>query len=530
MKKDFQHLIIIIAFAAVFLYLVMSQNKRSIPEYDQLERTAKISPDYTSAVIPPNIAPLNFMIDEEGVEYGVKIYSDNGTSIEIFSNCSGIRIPAGKWHRLLDMNKGNDLYFDIYVKNHQRWIRFKSITNRIAREKIDDYLVYRKMLPAYYQVLHEKMDICIRNITNYKESAVLKNYQLKGGCINCHAFCRNQPENMLLGIRRSPKYGVSTLLVNNDKVLCLDMKIGYTSWHPSGKVAAFSVNDIPMYFHTKRREPRNTMDLKSMIAYYRLGSRTVKSVPALSDKGQLENWPCFSVDGKRLFFCNSKKLWGEDADMNNMPFEFYDQVKYDLMSINYDITKDKWGDKAETIVSSGKTGQTIAAPQVSPDGRWLSFCMFDYGFFPTWQEESDIYMIDLQEAEKNGTYNYRRLELNSDRSDSWHKWSSNSRWIVFSSKRDYDPFTKPYFSYIDENGKSYKPVVLPQKDPDLYNCFLYSFNTPELITSPVKLTGEKLARVIRKNKKIFVGLPKTMASPKAQENTEYGGVPYKSQN
>ena len=34
----------------------------NIDKYETMDRPARISPDYNSTVIPPNIAPLNFMV------------------------------------------------------------------------------------------------------------------------------------------------------------------------------------------------------------------------------------------------------------------------------------------------------------------------------------------------------------------------------------------------------------------------------------------------------------------------------------
>jgi hypothetical protein len=79
------------------------------------------------------------------------------------------------------------------------------------------------------------------------------------------------------------------------------------------------------------------------------------------------------------------------------------------------------------------------------------------------------------------------MDLNSDFTDSYHSWSSNSRWLVFSSKR-IDGLTARFFiSYIDETGNAIKPFVLPQKDPEFYQRFLKSFNLPEFSTFEVKV-------------------------------------------
>ena len=117
----------------------------------------------------------------------------------------------------------------------------------------------------------------------------------------------------------------------------------------------------------------------------------------------------------------------------------------------------------ETVLASADTGLSIAEPRISPDGRWLLFCMSEYGSFPAYQPSSDLYLLDLE------TGDYHALdEVNSPLCESWHSWSSNSRWIAFASKRRDGVFARIYFSYVDETGHAHKPLVLPQRDPTYY--------------------------------------------------------------
>ena len=46
-------------------------------------------------------------------------------------------------------------------------------------------------------------------------------------------------------------------------------------------------------------------------------------------------------------------------------------------------------------------------------------------------------------------------------------------------------YGKPYFAYIDKEGKIYKPFVLPQQDPAHYFHTFKSYNIPELSKSPL---------------------------------------------
>jgi hypothetical protein len=210
-------------------------------------------------------------------------------------------------------------------------------------------------------------------------------------------------------------------------------------------------------------------------------------------------------------------LW---SNTSRFPAELYKKVKYDLVRVSYDIDRDQWGDP-ETVLAAADTGRSIAMPKVSPDGRWLLFCMCDYGYFPSWQQNSDFYIIDLQNARQTGRYTYSRLDINSDQAEAWHTWSSNSRWIIFTSKRDQGVFSRCYISYVDVNGRVYKPLVLPQQAPAFYDTCLESHNTPELVTEPVPVVGEKLARSIRSTSQVSVQIPITMATPTGRQIAEY---------
>ena len=81
----------------------------------------------------------------------------------------------------------------------------------------------------------------------------------------------------------------------------------------------------------------------------------------------------------------------------------------------------------------------------------------------------------------------KRLEVYDSKSDTYHSWSHTGRWFVFASKRDDGLYGKPYFCYVDRQGKAHKPFVLPQKEPTFYDDCLKSFNIPELSRVPVPL-------------------------------------------
>jgi hypothetical protein len=506
-----------ILLCGALVYGLLGGRAVQIDKYSDIDWPAKIYPDYSSTVIPPNIAPLNFLVQEAGSYYLARIYSDKGEAIEVSGRSPKILIPVGRWHELLDKNRQGLLHFDIFVrKDKHRWVRYRTITSKIAGEDIDGFLVYRRMHQTHTPI-NGRIGIFQRNLSNFDELLVLDNRHYMLGCVNCHSFCQKRPGEALLGVREDDYF---TLFIEKDRVSKIRTKLGYTTWHPSGRLAAFSIDNLPIFFHSAGKEFLDTVDLNSALAYFVVDSKTVRTSPEISRQDRLETWPNWSADGRYLYFCSSPLTWPGNTAV--IP-EGFDKIKYDLVRISYDIEDDKWGE-VETVLSAQDTGLSISMPRTSPDGRWLMFCMCNYGYFTPWQPSSDLYIMDLEAAKASGHYEYRRLDINSDESEAWHSWSSNSRWFVFSSKREHGGFTRSYISYVDETGMVYKPLVLPQKDPEFYSYCLDAFNTPEFATVPMAAAGERLSRVALGSEGISVKMPITMATPKADVAPERDDV------
>lgn len=469
------------------------------PTSPQLPR---IRPEYEGVTIPPNIAPMNFQILEPGKKFKVAFSGPKGNRFELTRSDGEVRIPVKKWKALLEANAGNDLWIDISVWTDDGNKDFARIVNPIAAEPIDPWLAYRFIKPLHN--FWKDVAVYQRDLRTFEVSPILRGERFNHGCLNCHSFVSNDPATMTIGIR-SQTYDSSTLLARNGSINKIASKWGYTAIHPSGRMAAYAIMKVHAFFHSAGLEVRDVVDLDSAIVYYDFDKRVVKSTPDLKDAQRLETYPAWTPDGKWLYFCSAAIPW---TDRATVPPKNYDQTRYELRRISYDIDNDQWG-KAETVLSSATTGKSMLLPRISPDGRLLAFCMCNYGCFPIYQPSSDLFVMDLQ------TGQYRPMECNSEFSESWHSFSSNGRWLSFSSKRQGGLFTRTYFAYIEPDGKARKPFVLPQEDPDYYEKTLQCFSVPELLTGPVTIPERKLASAVIGDEAIKTPLPITMATPKA---------------
>jgi Tol biopolymer transport system component len=449
-------------------------------------RLPHIDPDYVQIVIPPNIAPINFIINEPGTAYRVEISGESGPPIRIHSRKPKAILPMRQWKTFLKMNKGHD--FNIRISSRDstgKWVRYQPIWNTIASEEIDGYVVYRLINPAY--VLWWNMGIYQRNIETFEEKAIITNRVTKNNCINCHAFRMNDPDKMLFHMRAA--YGGTVFIQNGliskvntatDKTMSAGV---YPSWHPDGRHVAFSVNKIYQSEYAMAGKSIHVYDKASDLVVYDLQTNMLTTCPQVSTQA-MENSPAWSADGKMLYFIRGDS-WNDDRP--------YTEYHYDLMRIPCDIQANQWGE-AEMLVDASRIGKSVSFPRPSPDGRTLLFTMSDYGYFSIHIPSSDLYLLDL------GTMQVSELaSVNSSESDSYHSWSSNSRWFVFASKRKDGLCSRLYFSYVDTEGKAHKPVLLPQEDPAFYDTFIMNYNVPEMIRGPVKADHTDLIRAVRED-------------------------------
>ena len=101
-------------------------------------------------------------------------------------------------------------------------------------------------------------------------------------------------------------------------------------------------------------------------------------------------------------------------------------------------------------------------------------------------------MIDLQNGEAKSMD-----ALNSDNTESYHSWSSNGRWVVFSSRRNDGVFTRPFIAHVDAQGRASKPFELPSENPDYHQQLIKSYNVPELMRGPVTFTPQQMADILK---------------------------------
>ena len=443
-----------------------------------------IWPDYMDVTVPVGIAPLNFCYTATDGPVPVTTFSHGDMNISIKGR--EVVWKDREWKKLLEAAKGDDIIVKSSVLPDP-W------TIHVSEDEIDYGINYRLIAPGYE--VYSKMGIHERELSSYKEKALLENTQFDG-CVNCHAYNRGNPDNYSLHIRGS--HGATLLNLDGEMAAYntqTDSTLGfcvYPYWHPGGDYIAYSSNSTRQGFHVLADKLIEVFDLDSDLQVYDVRNNSLITSASVKKENVWETFPAFSADGKKLFFCA--------AAPRPIPAEV-EEIRYNLCSVDFDPATGSIGSRIDTLIFAEGMGRSVSFPKPSYDGRFLVYTLSDYGNFSIWHHEADLWILDLETGES------RPMDkANSHDTESYHSWSSNSRWLMFSSRRDDGLYTRLFFTHIDENGQESKPFMLPQKHPlHYYSYHNRSYHVPEFVTGPVKLDRAGAEKMINSSERIQFG-------------------------
>ena len=530
--------------------LLVSCGPKLPTDYDEADSLPKIYPDYTDVTIPVNIAPLTFVLDEEADEM-IARYSVGSAEIV----CTEKMQPdIDDWRSLVQAamtadggqaKAGGDIQADVYARHGDRWLHYRPFQIHVSPDSIDPWMSYRLIPPSF--ISYEALTISQRCLEDYDERVVYDNMlcglEKDGQCINCHSYQQYNPERMQFHARQS--HGGTVIAydgilrkinMKHDSILSAGV---YPAWHPWLRYIVYSSDNTVQSFHTTDKNKIEVYDTASDLIAYDIDRGEVMNIE--NDPDEMEVVPAWAPDGRTLYYCSAHFV--RNDSIKNVSVDVasrVDTLRYCLYRKSFDPETKQFGPRelvsllsplpspAEDSQPSPLTSHlSIALPRVSPDGRYLLFSAADHGYFHIWHHDADLWIVDLSRCEVRGTRYEdslsaegnlvprtsnlvprnvprtshlvpRRIdEVNSDDTESYHSWSSNSRWIVFSSRRNDGVFTRPFFAHIDDNGHFGKPFERPSADPLYHRQMMRSYNIPEFMRGPVTIDPHTFASILK---------------------------------
>jgi Flp pilus assembly protein TadD/Tol biopolymer transport system component len=349
-----------------------------------------------------------------------------------------------------------------------------SVRIRTSTDPVGDSIFYREVPLPFITAVQDPARIRWRYGTIDSETAppiVLEDLPV---CGNCHSFSGN---GSVLGLdvdygNDKGAYAIlpvsKQMLLNDEKIITWsDYKRGdgettfglLSQVSPDGRYVISTLKDRAVFVATPDIwYSQLFFPIKGILVVYDTKTGSYKPLRGADDPEYVQSNPTWSPDGKSIVFARTK-AYRKDVVANatsvllserDVPEFVNDKepFKFDLYRVPFN---DGRGGKAEPIEGASHNGKSNYFAKFSPDGKWIIFCKAEN--YMLLMPDSELYIIPAAGGEA------RRLRANTPRMNSWHSWSSNGRWLVFSSKAN-TAYTQLFLTHIDDTGESTPPVLL----------------------------------------------------------------------
>ncbi|MCW5892032.1 MAG: tetratricopeptide repeat protein [bacterium] len=371
---------------------------------------------------------------------------------------------------------------------------------RTSKDPVNDALFYREVPLPFLEAVQDPSRIRWRYGTVDLEEGppiVLQNLPV---CGNCHSFADNG-STLGLDVDYGNDKGAYAIMDVAKHMVLDDAKI--ITWadfkredgeltfgllsrvSPTGRFVVSTVKDRSVFVALPDLMMSQLFfPIKGILVVYDRETKTFRELPGADDPRYVQSNPVWSPDGKEIVFARTT-AYAADAliQQNNALLDEKDVPEFtvDKKPFRYDLYRipfnDGNGGTAEPIPGASGDGKSNYFPKYSPDGKWIVFCKANS--YMLLQLDSELWIMPARGGEA------RRLRHNTPRMNSWHSWSSNGRWLVFSSKVN-GPYTQLFLTHIDDDGNDSPPVLLER-----FTSSDRAANIPEFVRRP----GDAIAEI-----------------------------------
>ena len=209
---------------------------------------------------------------------------------------------------------------------------------------------------------------------------------------------------------------------------------------------------------------------RGILAYYSRETGRIKALPGADDPKYVHCDAVWSPEGEYLVFARAeaKDAYPENvrlAERANGPLET--PIQYGLYRIPFNGGR---GGEPERIAGASDNGMSNHFPKVSPDGKWIVFVKCRNG--QLMRPDSKLWIVPAVGGSA------RLMRCNTWRMNSWHSFSPNGRWLVFSSKAN-TPYTEMFLTHIDSEGNDSPAILIPNS-----TAANRAVNIPEFLNLP----------------------------------------------
>jgi tetratricopeptide (TPR) repeat protein len=286
-------------------------------------------------------------------------------------------------------------------------------------------------------------------------------------CANCHSFSADGKRiGMDMDGPQGDKGAYALLEIKKDIVIERENIFSWNSYNkkqvafglfskvsPNGKHVISAVDEaVHVQNYMDYKFLQTFYPTRSILAWYSEDTKKIMPLPGADDRRYVQCNPEWSPDGKYIVFLRAKAMdpYRKDTARATYALDPHEtQIKYSLYRIPFN---NGLGGAAEPVPGGSDPEKSLSFPRFSPDGRWLVFVKSANGLLM--RPDSKLYLMPAQ----GGTP--RLMSCNTPSMNSWHSFSPNSKWLVFSSKYK-TPFTRMFLTHVDENGNDSPAILIP---------------------------------------------------------------------
>ena len=454
---------------------------------------------FNEALYPPEIASPIFAWKDSvsGADsWRIRIdFSDKSSPITVSSDSTRWIPPSAVWEAV--KRKTVEKKATVTISGVKKSILGKiftrnstlsrnSVTISTSADSVGAPIFYRDV-PLPFNFAKEKMELIqwrMGDISkNERPPIVLTNLPV---CGNCHSFS-NDASVLAMDVDSGGDKGAYVITPTSEEIdFTPDKLITWNDYKrkeggisfgllarisPDGKYVACTVLDRVIFLGKEGKKlafSQLFFPVKGIVAYYDRAIKQIKALPGADDPNFVQSNPVWSLDGKYIIFARSPiSDYIKNDKTTNIVLtlaqtavilggEQYIEDSAHAAKFTYDLYRipfnDGRGGKAEPVPGASDNGVSNYFPKYSPDGKWIVFCKARS--FMLLQPDSKLWIMPADYSQPP-----RELKYNTSLMNSWHSWSPNSRWLVFSSKIN-SPYTELFLKHIDKDGNDSPPVRL----------------------------------------------------------------------
>ncbi len=446
-----------------------------------VQQELNISYPLDEAMFPPEIiAPVFNWVDENKLVDRWVVGFDVGTNAHRFLCSQPTWRPDSEvWKQMKSVSVDKPLSVSVVGYNSQSAgapVSKSSVRIYTSQDEVGAPIFYREVILPFIDAVIDPSKLRWRygSIDMEEQPPIV----LEGlpVCGNCHSFsadgsilamdvdyANSKGSYVITRIQEEMNLNTSDVITWNDfRKEDREQTFGLLSQiSPDGRYVLSTVKDksvfVPMedLYYSQLFFP-----LKGIVAWYDRVEEKFDALGGADDPKYVQSNPTWSPDGKTILFARTETYdlkhtqgAGKTLLTREECKEFVEDGKpfqFKLYQVPFNEGK---GGTPVPLEGACEDGVSSYFPKYSPDGRWIVFCKASS--YMLLRGDSRLYIMPASGGEP------RLMRCNTTNMNSWHSWSPNGKWLVFSSKIN-GPYTQLWLTHIDVNGESTPPVVLQQ--------------------------------------------------------------------